>query len=216
MVVHTASKQREFVQVGEQLDGGELLMVHPYGLLVRREERDGDYDFLYPKGELFADAVALDEALSQPQLRAVAAVAYKFLREGRPQGAEAAEADDRPRERPTLEMAGPPLELAVPLPENRIVTSPPLGESGSGEAGSAEMIELAGPPLELAEPPPTDEQPADADDSQQAGSVESAGNVPTHAAPSKGTSSSSVRRVRGAPAGPAQKEPAAETGEGTK
>lgn len=58
-VVNTRSQASEYVAVGDRLDEGELLLVHPLGAVTRREK--GDL-LVYPVGKLLSESVALDEA----------------------------------------------------------------------------------------------------------------------------------------------------------
>ena len=141
MVVDGASKAREYVRVGEQLDGGDLIMVHPYGALVRRREGPRTREYLYPLGELLADAVALNEAVSEPQLRAVA---YHFLAEEETRAKAARVPGD---------LAGPPIELAG-SPADEEAAAPEVSESSDDSVEPLTGTELTGPPRELAEPDP--------------------------------------------------------------
>jgi hypothetical protein len=155
-VVNTASKLREYVRVGEELDGGELLMVHPYGALVHRTEGNQKRAYLYPLKERLADAVPIEEAADRPQLRAVA---YRFLAEHAPPEAE--ETTEQGAGAPEDALAGPPADLAGPVvPEGtspRIDVSPrPLGMPAGLTVPAAA---LAGPPAHLAGPLPDDDGP---------------------------------------------------------
>jgi hypothetical protein len=170
MVTNTASNQREYVRVGGQLDGGRLLLVHPYGVMVRRKEGNERREYLYPLGEMLSSAVALAEATREPQLRAAA---RHYLTEEKPsvEGAESNGAVGTPD--PTAgasgELAGPPENLAgplvqatpVPAAEVSVSQAPPPTTS-VGEipppVGHPERrpgwptTDLAGPPVELAGP----------------------------------------------------------------
>ena len=141
-VVHAATNEREYIRVGEELDGGGLIMVHPYGALVRRREGlSGRREYLYPLGELLADAVALDEAGSEPQLRAIA---HHFLAEE--------EARTKAASVPT-NIAGPPIELAN-WPLDQAAAAPDASGPSEASIDPSPVTERAGPPQELAEPVP--------------------------------------------------------------
>ena len=58
-VVNTRSQTSEYVAVGDRLDEGELVLVHPLGAVTRREK--GDL-LVYPVGKLLSESIALDEA----------------------------------------------------------------------------------------------------------------------------------------------------------
>ncbi|MCP4590532.1 MAG: hypothetical protein GY842_07300 [bacterium] len=165
-VVNTASKQREYVRVGEQLDGGELLMVHPYGALVRRTDGETEQEYLYPWRELMADAVALNRApASQLQLRAVAAdfLAHEVRDEPKvPPGppVETPKPPIEPVHRPDASEGDAPKEVPSPkvpaakAPRPKEPERAPEVKPASPPAIEAAdvPVELAGPPVELAGP----------------------------------------------------------------
>lgn len=152
-VFNTASKRTEVVRVGEKLDGGTLLMVHPYGVLVRRNEEKENREYLYPQGKLLANAVALRTATGEPQLQAVA---HYFLAKEEPcveQGTGGARTPPEPSSGVLGDQAGPPEELAGPLPDKRSAGTPttsPTHSDSRGRSPEAVITDLAGPPLELA------------------------------------------------------------------
>lgn len=69
----------EEVSIGSTVDGGEVLLIHPDGLVVRAAERRGDdeplVEFFYPLGRTFAERETLD-AKSRPRVYAAFARAY--------------------------------------------------------------------------------------------------------------------------------------------
>ncbi|MFH0980617.1 MAG: hypothetical protein V2A79_03645, partial [Planctomycetota bacterium] len=147
MVVNTASNHREYVRVGHGLDGGELLMVHPYGALVRRKLESGAREYLYPLGALLAEAVALDEASGETQLRASARHFLAKAREQAPEptpDAPAGVPGDRPG--PPESLAGPLADMEGEQPGDRVSGLDP------GVPGASTMTDRAGPPETLAGP----------------------------------------------------------------
>ena len=68
VVVNTRRKTQEYVATGSQLDGGELVLVHPYGGIVRK---DSGYYF-YGVGDLLQDALPVDKADDYPEIQALA------------------------------------------------------------------------------------------------------------------------------------------------
>jgi len=179
-----ASNRTAWISVGEPFDGGDLIMVHPYGVLVRRKDGSTEKEYVYPQGEVLADAVALVEASNVPQLRAAA---YHFLVEEKDRPPSDV---PEPRAAPADEYAGPPEELSHSSEnEGRTevpVASRPVAEP-KGPSPSTATTELAGPPEELAgpileeEPPAKDVPPSTKQDS--AGKPRDAGNKPR---PAKG------------------------------
>lgn len=59
LVANTRTEQTEYVAIGEQLDDGEVLLVHPLGAVTRREKGEV---LVYPVGELLADSVTMGNA----------------------------------------------------------------------------------------------------------------------------------------------------------
>ena len=88
MVVNTRSKTQEYVTTGEQVDGGELIYVHPYGGIVRKES--GDY--FYEVGAMFSEAVPVAIADGFPGIQAIS----KRLRDVPLRGASASAAGKKP------------------------------------------------------------------------------------------------------------------------
>jgi hypothetical protein len=67
LIKNEKRKTQEYVAKGEELDGGTLLYVHPYGGIVRKQ--DGDY--FYAVGKLLSDAVLVEDAADYPEIQAV-------------------------------------------------------------------------------------------------------------------------------------------------
>jgi hypothetical protein len=60
MLVDTRTRQPRYVAVGEELDGADLIFVHPTGGLVKR---DSDY-MIYPIGETLAGEMSVTDPLA--------------------------------------------------------------------------------------------------------------------------------------------------------
>lgn len=177
LVVHAANKQREFVAKGQDLDGGKILMVHPLGALVRRNDGGQEHEFLYPVGESLADSVRIDQAQRHPELRVFA---KHYLAEERAKATKAAEgaaageaavaeqaALDAPLD-PRLNAAremyrglmGPPAELAGPERSDGLPFMQDAAAEGMPSPRPDEpdaFKEWVGPPVELAGPQPPEE-----------------------------------------------------------
>ncbi len=75
MVVNTQSKQSDYVRLGEELDGGNIVLVHALGAASRRE--DGTTR-IYPVGYRLADAMLVENAVDVfPEV----VFAYESIRE---------------------------------------------------------------------------------------------------------------------------------------
>ncbi|MCH7700428.1 MAG: hypothetical protein IID37_01955 [Planctomycetes bacterium] len=66
--VHTRPKRGrnrgQYRSLGDDMDGGKLVMVHPLGAVVRREGED----YFYPRGLTFGDSMELAEAHEYPEV----------------------------------------------------------------------------------------------------------------------------------------------------
>jgi hypothetical protein len=62
LVVNTRSNVAEYVGIGDQLDGGEVLLVHPLGAASRRS--DGSTR-VYPVGRLLKDCVSIEDVVNE-------------------------------------------------------------------------------------------------------------------------------------------------------
>ncbi|MHC4063545.1 MAG: hypothetical protein ACYSUI_03445 [Planctomycetota bacterium] len=67
LVVNTRHKTRQYITTGQQIDGGELIYVHPYGGIVRKE--NGDY--FYEVGSLLSEAIPVAIADDYPAIQAM-------------------------------------------------------------------------------------------------------------------------------------------------
>ena len=71
LVQDARSNSTEYVAVGDEFDRGELVLVHPLGVVVHKVDGERDYGyFVYPVGEPLADSVALDDAQAWPEIQA--------------------------------------------------------------------------------------------------------------------------------------------------
>ncbi len=61
LVVNPGNGDKEYVGVGEELDGGEVLMVHNLGPITRREDEKVRF---YPIGQKLSGCVEIDKAMS--------------------------------------------------------------------------------------------------------------------------------------------------------
>ena len=66
LVVNERAKTQEYVATGQELDGGELVLVHPYGGVVRK--RHGD--FFYEVGRMLSEAIPVAVADDYPEIQA--------------------------------------------------------------------------------------------------------------------------------------------------
>jgi hypothetical protein len=64
------SEPGDWVEVGGELDGGEILLVHPLGAVVRTP--DGD-EYVYALGETLSSAIPLEEAFAYPEIQTAVA-----------------------------------------------------------------------------------------------------------------------------------------------
>lgn len=66
--VHTRKKRGrdrgQYRSLGDEMDGGKLVMVHPLGAVVRREGED----YFYPRGLTFGDSIQLAKAHEYPEV----------------------------------------------------------------------------------------------------------------------------------------------------
>ncbi|MCK4658012.1 MAG: hypothetical protein KAV82_00690 [Phycisphaerae bacterium] len=139
-VVHRKNKKREYVAVGEDLDGGKLLMVHPFGVLVRRKDGGGEHEYLYPIGEFLVNALALNETVDEPQLRAAA---LHYLANEPPREEEPPVGRVPPASCKAFgDLAGPPEDLAGSL-EDMVEMSGDLAGPPEDLAGSLEDAEAS-------------------------------------------------------------------------
>jgi len=67
-IINTRRSRTEYVATGEEVDGGELVLVHPLGGIVRKE---GGYYF-YQVGAYLKDGIQVDQADDYPEIRAMA------------------------------------------------------------------------------------------------------------------------------------------------
>jgi len=68
-LVNTKTQQAHYVTLGEELDGGELVMVHVRGAVVHKETPKKDFGYyVYPKGSRLTEAVPLEQATSEPEI----------------------------------------------------------------------------------------------------------------------------------------------------
>ena len=68
-VVNTKSRQASYVTLGQQLDKGELVLVHPRGVVTHKVARGKDFGYyVYPLGARLADRVPLEQATDQPEI----------------------------------------------------------------------------------------------------------------------------------------------------
>jgi len=86
LIVNERSKTQEYIATGSELDGGELVLVHPYGGVVRKERGD----FFYEVGAMLSDAIPLAVANDYPGVQALA----RRLRDA-PEADPAREGDDQ-------------------------------------------------------------------------------------------------------------------------
>ena len=76
MLENVRSKENWYVEVGGELDAGELVLVHPLGVVVHKHDEERDYGyFVYPLGESLGDPVPLQDASEWPEIQ-VAALNY--------------------------------------------------------------------------------------------------------------------------------------------
>ncbi len=127
-VRNTQTQQHDYVKVGTPMDGGELILVHPYGAIVHRQ--DGDY--MYPLGKTFAES-----ALLAPREYPEVYLALKELRRQR------AAADARAAEE-AEDLVGPPYDGE---PDSDGVAVAPQVEPQEPVAGQP-VIESSGAPAE--------------------------------------------------------------------
>ncbi|HEY3245306.1 MAG TPA: hypothetical protein VGM03_18345 [Phycisphaerae bacterium] len=73
---NTQTQQHEYVAVGRDLDGGKLVLVHPLGAVVHKE--DGE-DYVYPLGKTFVESVRLNEAREYPEIIVARRRQMKFV-----------------------------------------------------------------------------------------------------------------------------------------
>jgi hypothetical protein len=66
LVVNERAKTQEYIATGQELDGGELVLVHPYGGVVRK--RQGD--FFYEVGRMLSEAIPVAVADDYPEIQA--------------------------------------------------------------------------------------------------------------------------------------------------
>lgn len=69
-LVNTKTKEAQYVTLGESLDGGELVMVHLRGAVVHKQTPKKDFGYyVYPRGARLTEAMPLDQAGSEPEIR---------------------------------------------------------------------------------------------------------------------------------------------------
>ncbi len=123
------TQETRYVPLGDDLDGGELVLVHALGALVHKQDSKTDYGyFIYPLGEYLAAGMDWQQASDSPELQAAA---WLYLKD-RQQRQEAAE-------QAAAEKAASELASAEETPEGPYVI-----ERTEGSA-SAEASDVLGP-----------------------------------------------------------------------
>lgn len=122
-VINNKRHTREYVDSGGELDGGELVFVHPYGGIVRKET---GY-FFYELGGLLKDSVPVTDDGVYPEVLAVAQLLPEVIP---PQDPAKTGGDDEPEELP----AGDDAESASKEKSDRTkVAAAKKGAAGKGE-----------------------------------------------------------------------------------
>ncbi len=62
----TVAGDRDWVAIGGELDGGQVVLVHPLGAVVRTPNGD---DYVYALGESLSDAIPLEDAVVYPEIQ---------------------------------------------------------------------------------------------------------------------------------------------------
>lgn len=121
VIKNTKRRTQEYVAQGQELDGGTLVYVHPYGGVVRKDE--GELLF-YPLGKRLTEAVPADEVPDYPGLDEVTQ-----------QLAMGTDGQTKPDAPP--ELLRPPADQAEASAED----GPPLPEGADDEVGAADETE---------------------------------------------------------------------------
>jgi hypothetical protein len=70
LLVNVGTNVREYVPVGGNMDGGELVLVDAWGAVVHKAIEDKDFGYyVYPIGDYLASAIKLEEAATNPELQ---------------------------------------------------------------------------------------------------------------------------------------------------
>lgn len=68
-LVNTKTRRSSYVSVGEELDRGELVLVHSRGVVAHKATPEKDFGyFVYPLGRTLAESVQLEQATDQPEI----------------------------------------------------------------------------------------------------------------------------------------------------
>ena len=127
LVFNTRDLSSEYVGVGDQLDGGEVRLVHPWGAVTRRE--DGQ-ERVYPIRKTLAESKPVEDAAPEyPEI----AYAYQLLRESEP-AEELSEEFVGPEVPDANSPDGEPAPYHVPVP----FAYPPEAGKASGIGGVGE------------------------------------------------------------------------------
>ncbi|UCG15112.1 MAG: hypothetical protein JSV19_07420 [Phycisphaerales bacterium] len=129
LVAHRPSSTREVVRVGGQLDGGEVVLVHPLGAVVRRPNGE---EFVYALGETLSDAVKLETADAYPEIQ-VAMERFQAQRE---------------------ELVGPPNVLLEEMPGPDLTTNgqaDDMDTNGALQDGEPDIVDNENTDMQTAE-----------------------------------------------------------------
>jgi hypothetical protein len=70
LLVNVVENSREYVAVGDRMDGGELVLVDAWGAVVHKSTDEKDFGYyVYPIGDFLAGAMKLEEAAKSPELQ---------------------------------------------------------------------------------------------------------------------------------------------------
>lgn len=125
--------EREYIAVGGKLDGGDLLAVHPYGGLVRKEKGE----FFYPVGKRLVEAVPVSAAQDYPELLEWYEGLPPELHKSRTPPAPAADGDGQTPPEAEPSDNGASTGHGMVMPTDQGAASPPSGPQPTGGASQA-------------------------------------------------------------------------------